>query len=188
MVDPKKIVGRHLSRVAMPTLFMALGFNWGWFSREDERMHIQVVGRQPEADLGFWLETRGTKVFEPRNEVTRKLTSKDKGEILAKLRQERVHVEEEWASLMIQKDWISARLDGTDLKVVAYPGTPGSFKRIVDLRKEFPGIYVKGNGPPVDSEGIRFDSDKVSVVLNGNRHERKHIYLPLLDFLWEGAW
>lgn len=193
--DPDAIVRRVLSRykegavrVGMPTLFRAVGYNWGWFSREDQRMHIQVVGRHPEADWGFWLETRGAKVFEPRNEVTRQLSSKEKADILGKLRKEHIHVEEEWTVLMIQKDWITARIEGADLKVVAYPGTPGSFERIVDLRQKFPGIYVKGNGPPVDSEGVRFDSDKVSVVLNGSRHERKHIYLPLLDFLWEGTW
>lgn len=41
-------------------------YDWGWFSREDQRMHLQVVDRLHwKLHYKVWLEREGKKVFEP---------------------------------------------------------------------------------------------------------------------------
>src|SRR5205823_6754388 len=46
------------------------GYDWGWYSREDPRMHLQVVDRQHKGfKYKVWLEARGRRIFTPANSI-----------------------------------------------------------------------------------------------------------------------
>ena len=66
-------------RSAMPVILrnVPAGYNWGWYSREDPRMHLQVVD-DAHKGLGYrvWLEARGKRVFEPEGDIPAKVLKK----------------------------------------------------------------------------------------------------------------
>src|SRR5262245_41133279 len=61
------------SGTAMPNIIRDVppGHNWGWYSREDPRMHIQSTDGLH--DYKVWLETRGQRGFEPEGKIPAKI-------------------------------------------------------------------------------------------------------------------
>lgn len=171
-------------RLSMPTMFRALGFNWGWYSREDPRMHIQVVGGQKGSQPSFWLESRGTRVFEPRDKETERLPAKDRDTILSMVRLNSEKIESHWESFMISKGWVKVQLDGPELKVTAYPGKPEAFTRTLDLQRVYPGIYEEGRS--FDPRGLKLDPD-IGIILRADEPPEKQEYFSLGDILWKGT-
>src|SRR5437870_1310103 len=89
-------------RTPMPVIIRDTppGHHWGWYSREDPRMHLQVVNPKTQKDkYKVWLETGGLRTFEPatpiRSNVLRALK--------AAVEQHRQYIEDRWVSLMIRK-------------------------------------------------------------------------------------
>ena len=41
------------------------GYSWGWYSREDPRMHLQTVDSKHMNEYKVWLENKGKLRFEP---------------------------------------------------------------------------------------------------------------------------
>ena len=63
-------------RKAVPVIILRsvpTGFNWGWFSREDPRMHLQTVDRKHEGRYKVWLEKNGKRIFEPEGSIPGKV-------------------------------------------------------------------------------------------------------------------
>ncbi len=66
----KKIATRIIN--SAPVILAEGGFKWGFFFREEPRMHLQTTGEH-EGEYHVWLERDGKKVFEPnkwRNKQT----------------------------------------------------------------------------------------------------------------------
>src|SRR5215471_9965240 len=61
------------------------GYNWGWYSREDSRMHLQTVDDVHRNLYKVWLEKKGTRTFEPAGTIPAKVLKKLQSEI-ARLR------------------------------------------------------------------------------------------------------
>lgn len=45
------------------------GFDWGFYSNEDPRMHVQVLNADAHVDYKVWLERDGARVFEPVGKI-----------------------------------------------------------------------------------------------------------------------
>jgi hypothetical protein len=105
------------------------GYDWGWYSREDPRMHLQTVDEPHRNDYKVWLETRGQRAFEAATKIPSRISKA----LQTTVARNRRTIEDHWVSLMIRKGWLQAHLSAGKVKLVAYPNTQGTFTREIDL-------------------------------------------------------
>src|SRR4051812_3493036 len=75
------------------------GYDWGWFSREDPRMHLQTVDERHKNDYKVWLESTGRRIVELATEVPSKVFKALQAAIASK----RQTIEDHWVSFMIRQ-------------------------------------------------------------------------------------
>jgi len=162
------------------------GINWGWFSREDPRMHLQAVDRKNLNDYKVWLERKGKRVFEPVQKIPGKIQTK----LEAEVKKKRTHIEARWTNLMIQNDWLALKMQGTIITLTVYPGSPGSrFTRFVDIAEYLRGIYSPTSKMwpkiPVKPEEVILSRELPALEIWPQKEEslRYHIFLPTI--LWQ---
>lgn|SRR5262249_8762447 len=109
------------------------GYNWGWFSREDPRMHLQTVDRVHRNEHKVWLERKGARVIEPIGPIPAKVLKRLGSEI----RKRRRHIDGRWAGFMIENNWLQIHAALPEVTLIAYPGLPGKFTRKVNLEDWF---------------------------------------------------
>ncbi|MCS6975702.1 MAG: hypothetical protein NZM31_01660 [Gemmatales bacterium] len=154
------------------------GYHWGWYSREEPRMHLQIVDRQ-HLHLGYkvWLEDRGKRVFQPEPGIPAK--------VLKALREacqrERQRIEADWVSFMIVNGWLSFRLKGSVVELTAYPGQRHSFRRSLDLKDWLadPSLLRR-----ITSESLRLNDEFAWLELFPDRPESRRVTIPLAPLLW----
>lgn len=115
------------------------GHDWGFFTREDPRMHIQTMeegARKGPKSAKVWLERDGARIFE----ATGPLSGKQLKNLEEAVADERTNIETKWINMMIKNQWLTTRRVDSIVTLTAYP-THNSFKRMLDLRKEFPAMY-----------------------------------------------
>jgi hypothetical protein len=164
------------------------GVNWGWYSREDTRMHLQTVDSKNQNAYRVWLERDGKRVFEPANSILTKILKK----LEMAVKERRRNIEGRWVNFMIAQDWLELHVSGTLVTVVAYPHVPGSrFTRTVDLVEWLPGIYnprsqVWPPFEPVKPEEVVLSKELPAIEIYPQKDEslRHHFFLPTI--LWEG--
>jgi hypothetical protein len=158
----------------------AAGHDWGWYSREDQRMHVQTVdadARSGPLKAKAWLENRGRRTFE--RAVSGKLSGSEWSELQSKVAADREGLEDLWIAFMIRNDWLKASLRGSSVTLTAYPGTAQSFTRTIDLREQFPGAYQHrptwDENPPV----VEFDREHglLTVGYDPSLDTRDHLSL-----------
>lgn len=176
-------------RTGMATILKGVpkGFDWGWFSREDPRMHLQVIDDEHKhLHYKVWLENRGRRIFEPEGSVPGKVLQA----LRAKLESERERIEILWTGLMVQCKWIAAALHGTIVTLTAYPKVPGSrFTRAVDLKEHLPGIYDPSY-PVYPKEEIRPEDifirrDPLALGIWPKKSEEEQVHIGLPEILWQ---
>ena len=94
------------------------GHDWSWHSREDQRMHLQSVDEQH--DYKVWLEEKGERTFESVGKIPSKVV-KALREYVA---EHRIHIEDRWVRLMLDKHWLHLYIALPKLTLVAYPNMP----------------------------------------------------------------
>jgi hypothetical protein len=161
------------------------GINWGWYSREDTRMHLQTVDSKKQNAYKVWLEKDGKRGFEPATPIPAKILKK----LEAEVEQGRRYIEGRWVNFMIAQDWLELHMSGTLITVIAYPHVPGSrFTRTVDLVEWLPGIYNPESKmwpkKPVQPEEVGLNADMAAIEIWKQKHEssRHHFFLPTI--LW----
>ncbi len=161
------------------------GYNWGWFSREDPRMHLQTVDSKNMNVYKVWLEKDGKRIFEPAGNIPGKVLSKLESEV----KERRGNLEGRWTNLMIQNHWLEQHLRGTVVTLRAYPSFPGSrFSRTLDLAQYLRGIYDPDSSmwpkEPVKPEEVVLNGEMAALEIWPQKDEslRYHIFLP--DVLW----
>lgn len=164
------------------------GINWGWYSREETRMHLQTVDSKNRNVYKVWLEKNGKRIFEPATPIPGKILGKL--EAVANEQPRRGNVEARWVELMIENGWLKLHMRGSLITLVAYPHVPGSrFTRTVDLADYLRGIYDPNSKmwpkTPVQSEDVVLSSEMAAIEIwpQKDQSHRYHIYLP--DILWE---
>jgi hypothetical protein len=163
------------------------GINWGWYSREDTRMHLQTVDSKNRNVYKVWLEDNGNRIFDPATPIPSKILTKL--EAVANHQPRRSNIEGQWVEFMIKNDWIELHLRGSVITLIAYPHVPGSrFIRTLDLADYLRGIYDPNSKmwpkTPVKPEEVVLSSDMASIEIWPQKDEgsRYHIFLP--PILW----
>jgi len=185
---------RIIKKLAQQKMAMAVilrdvaGHNWGWFSREDPRMHLQTVDLRTKDTIKVWLETVGKRDFVLAKGT---LEGKEYRELFAEVQSNREYLENLWAAFMIDNGWLSAVVKGDVVLLTAYPKTNSSFQRKIELRKEFPGAFrsqTQGyNRPGWDGKNLLVDLDSENALLAvgpaENPDERNHLLLSKILFV-----
>src|SRR6266446_786611 len=79
------------------------GFHWGWYSREDPRMHLQVVDpKHIRPNYKVWLESKGKRAVEAAATIPAKVWKALK----ARIESDRLSIEAQWVQLMIEQQWL----------------------------------------------------------------------------------
>src|SRR5262245_39896620 len=94
-------------RVAMPGNLhnVPAGYDWGWYSREEPRMHLKVIDeKHKRLKYKVWLEKEGRRVVEPAGEIPVKILTA----LRTELARNRDVVEDSWVRFMIRKGWLKA--------------------------------------------------------------------------------
>lgn len=115
--------------------------DWGFFSREDDRLHIQTVDKGSlygPKSAKVWLESKGQRVFDV--ESTGGLSARKLAELKASVVKNKQYIESEWISGLIDKAKVTAKIEGDDVVITMYPGTHNEYTGTVPLREEFPGV------------------------------------------------
>jgi hypothetical protein len=155
-------------------------YHWGWHSREEQRMHLQVVNRQ-HIHLGYkvWLERRGRRMFEPEAAIPAKILRA----LESRVSQERDRIEADWVAFMITNRWLTFRLSGTSMTLAAYPNNPNRFARTLDLHRLIPNEAV---AQKITADAIGLNEEFAWLEIFTSRPEGRRITLPLADVLWTG--
>ncbi len=180
---------RPKKRKAAPVIILRnvpKGYHWGWFSREDPRMHLQTVDAKNFNRYKVWLEANGKRFFQPEGAIPSKVLKAIEAEV-ANLRP---HIEGRWTNFMIERRWLTLRMTGRLITLVAYPNVPGSrFTRTVDLADYLPGIYDPKSQMwprvPIKPEEVVLSQELPAIEIWPEKDEsrRPHIFLPTI--LWE---
>jgi hypothetical protein len=183
----KKVAARFQEKTAMAVILRnVVNHNWGWFSREDQRMHLQTVDEgslKGPSEVKVWLENKGKRIFELS---TGKLSGSDLKKLKAKVEADRAQIEIQWTIFMISNQWLRAEISGSLVTLTAYHQSHNRFIRLLELRKEFPGAYYDGAGS-WDRNEVFVDLDPehcaLAVGTEKRMDDRNHFRLDKL--LWE---
>jgi hypothetical protein len=154
-------------------------YDWGWFSREDPRMHLQTVDKDHRhLHYKIWLEKAGRRVLEPEPGIPAKVLKVVQAEIL----QQRDRIEAYWASFMIKNDWLKVELAGTAITLYAYPNLPNHFERTIDLHELVANAAVASKLAPSD---VALNEEFGCLELFPQRDEGSRLHEPLEKILWQ---
>ena len=153
-------------------------YSWGWFSREDQRMHLQPVSRKHIGlPYKIWLEDRGRRVIEAVPGIPAKVLKP----VTTRIAEQRQSVEAEWVAFMIENRWLAFRLDGDTITLTAYPNSPNAFTRTLDLRVLVPNEDSRAK---VSSKIMALNPEFAWLEVFTNRPEGRRITEPLAPILW----
>ena len=162
------------------------GMDWGWYSREDPRMHLQIVDTKNLNRYKVWLEKNGRRAFEPVGKIPGKTLKALEAEVAALRR----HIEGRWTNLMIENDWLKFHMRGREVTLTAYAAFPGArFIRTFDIADYFPARYDPSSQirdkTPIKSEDLVLTEELAAIEVFPQKEEslRHHIFLPTI--LWE---
>lgn len=153
------------------------GYHWGWFSREDQRMHLQTVDREHAGLYKVWLERAGRRVFEPEGKIPPRIVNRLEEEV-EKLRR---HIEARWVNFMIDNRWLQLKTAGTKVSITAYGHVPGRFTRTFDLRDFFrPEALAQ-----IGLEDVVLSRELPAIEVWPNRAEDRRHHIWLGSILWQ---
>lgn len=154
------------------------GCNWGWFSREDPRMHLQTVDEEHRNLYKVWLEKKGTRVFEPAGAIPSRILKKLETEVAKRRR----HIEGRWAIFMIKHRWLRLDVALPEIAITAYAGTPNKFVRKLDLQQQFSAEAYAAIKP--SDIGLNMELGALSVFKNATE-DLRHDF-DLAPLVWHG--
>jgi len=158
--------------------------NWGWFSREDPRMHLQTVdddARSGPNSAKVWLEDRGKRICVAAD--GKRIA--DLKKLQAKVKAERKNIEARWINFMIKNGWLTAALQGTVVRLAVYPGSHNQYTRDIDLRAEFPGAYKGQRSWDLSPPNVDLDQEHAALAVGPETglDDREHLDLTKWVFV-----
>lgn len=164
-------------RAAMPAIIRNIppGHSWGWYSREDPRMHLQLLGK------GYvyktWLEEKGKRVFVPDGKIPAKILKSLGKEVEVNRRP----IEDLWVRFMLDNGWLGLHVALPQVTLVAYPNTPNKFVRKIDVAKWFTREQLATLG----QENITLDREMAAIRFWSDRSEEQVPYdVRISSLLW----
>lgn len=153
------------------------GFCWGWYSREDPRMHLQTVDEEHRNLYKIWLEAKGRRIAQPAGEIPTKVRKR----IEAEIDRRRASIETKWVKLMIDQGWLRFELRGSLIVLIAYANTPNRFERYVPCTDAMSAERAAGLRAP----DIRFNYEFAALEFFPNRPEDERPWLSLPEIIWQ---
>jgi hypothetical protein len=151
------------------------GHKWGWYSKEDPRMHLESVDAKHRHKV--WLEDRGKRVLKPVGSIPAKVIKS----IQAAVAERRQFIEDLWVRLMLDKGWLELHVALPYLTLVAYPHLAGKFVRTIDLREWLTLAQLATLRPEI----IALDPEMAALRLWADRSEEQVPYdVRLSTLLW----
>lgn len=150
--------------------------DWGWYSNEDPRMHLQTVNKDNRfgnACFKVWLEARGQRTIEWANAPT---GHGQQNRIEQAIRDYRERIEDAWISTMIDKRWLIFGLSDLVVTLTAYPRTSGEFQRQISLAQLFPGIRAS-----FTEEDLALDAEHSALVVWAKREPARQQHISLVN-------
>jgi hypothetical protein len=151
------------------------GHHWGWFSREDPRMHIQTVDKAHLNRYKVWLEERGHRVFQ----VEKQLPSDVEARLRAAVKAQRAELDAAWISHLINKQWIALHIAHKMITLRIYPGTAHEFTRQIDLAEHIPR-----HADTLTAADIELSQDPVAVVVWPRKPAAQQEHIDLTDIVF----
>ncbi len=153
-------------------------YDWGWFSREDPRMHLQTVDKlHRHLHYKIWLENRGQRVFEPEPGIPAKVLKSLK----AAVAKERERLDTEWAIFMIANGWLKAKLVASTVVLTAYPNTPNRYERTVEVSEL---VRNESMAKKIKPQDVGLNEEYGFLEIYPQKEEGKRIHEPLEKILW----
>jgi hypothetical protein len=122
-------------------------YDWGWFSREDPRMHLQNVDKDHKhLHYKVWMEDKGKRVVHAEPGIPAKVLKALRNEIA----KQRERIETYWLIFMMKNDWIKVQVAGSQVTIVCYPQFPTRFTRTINLHDYIGNSEVVGKVKPGD--------------------------------------
>ena len=152
------------------------GHNWGWYSNEDPRMHLQSVEKKYAYKV--WLENKGKRVFEPAD----KMPADVRKSLWHEFAKQRKFIEDRWVKLMLSNEWIHLHVALPVVTLVVYPNYPHKFTRVLDLAGKFsPKLLAT-----LEPENIELNREMTSLRLWSDRAEQDEPYdWRLASIVWQ---
>jgi hypothetical protein len=155
-----------------------LRHDWGWFSREDARMHLRSVDKDHRhLHYKVWLEERGRKTVQPEPGIPAKVLKTLQNEIA----RQRGRIEAYWIIFMIKNGWLRVQLKDGVITLFAYPNTPNHFERTLSLSEVIPNEDVAKKISPHD---IVLNEEFGMLEVFPKRDEGARVHVVLEDILW----
>ncbi len=151
------------------------GHHWGWYSREDPRMHLQTVDGKHKYKV--WLEDGGRRVFEPAGKIPTPVLKR----LAEEYSEHRMFVEDNWVRLMINKGWLQMHIALPIVTLVAYSAYGHKFTRKFDLATEIVQPYLATLRPEI----IALNEELGSLRLWTDRPEYQAHDIRLSTILWQ---
>lgn len=179
LTNPKAI---RSTRRAMTVLLRDVppSYNWGWFSREEPRMHLQVVDKvHGFLHYKVWLENKTRRAIQPVGSIPPKIFKVLQSEIS----KQRERIETYWIIFMIKNGWLKVRLKNGILTILAYPHTPNHFERTLPLAEIIPNEEIARKVTPQD---VTLNEEFGLLEIFPQKEEAARDHVPLGDILWGG--
>ena len=153
-------------------------YDWGWFSREDQRMHLQAVDKDHRhLHYKVWLENRGRRVIEPEPGIPAKVLKP----LRTLIEKERGRLDTEWAIFMIKNGWLQAKLVGPSIVITAYPKTSNQFVRTIPVSELIRNEAFASKVTPKD---VALNAEFGFLELFPHLDEARRDHEPLERVLW----
>jgi len=153
------------------------GHNWGWYSREDPRMHLQSVDAQHRYKV--WLEDKGKRILQSVGSIPRKVIKAFENAVADR----RQFIEDLWVRFMLDQGWLELHVALPQLTLVAYPHVAGKFVRKIDLRDWLTPQQLATLTPDI----ITLHREMAALRLWADRSEEQVPYdVRLSSLLWQG--
>jgi hypothetical protein len=176
VAEAKRSAKTTAGRRWMPAILKDIppGHPWGWYSREEPRMHLQSVDETH--DYKVWLEEKGNRVLKPVGKIPAKVLKA----LATEVTEHRLFVEDNWARFMLARNWLALHIALPKLTLVAYPNMPTKFTRVIDLTTWLNPKLLATLTPDI----IELNRDMASLRLWTNRPEEQAFDARLSRLLW----
>lgn len=154
------------------------GYNWGWYSTEEPRLHLQTVDQQHRNAFKIWLEQRGRRICEAADKIPSKVFKA----VQAAVARNRMTIEDHWVSFAIRQQWMRAHLAAPFVTVVVYPNTPSAFTRNIDLRPHLLEREIQALRP----EDVTLSPEMASLQIWPSLPEDLRQDIRLSREIWQG--
>lgn len=156
--------------------------DWGFYSREDERLHIQTVDSasyKGRRKAKVFLEEQGKRVF--LVDMVGDMTRSEFKDLLHEVQERSDEIEHSWVEDLEETGKLTIALRGDEVLLTVFPGTHNKRVVPVSLRELFPAV------DSFDDWVATFDRSLGALAIGSKSkaQDRRH-HLRVEDFLFHG--